>query len=451
MTSLLIRNVRSFTRLARGRLAPITLLVGDNSSGKTTFLGCVRALADTFSVLETPDFNTPPFSFGAFEQIVTRNRGLGPIPKFFDIGISTHDDGTRARHLRRPPGTIDITCRFVSVSAQPFLRSLTISGSIGRCSIHFKRDDDVGHVYLAIPNLFRGVLTVGQILGKTRKAQTRPRLHGIWDTFWYLRSYLLQNAGQSLPRRAKAKKIGQVIRVFEHYYFVYARRFFSFRPVALAPIRSKPERTYNPTKVGPIPDGTHVPMVLAQLSNQGKRDWISLRKKLQQFGRQSELFGHLRIRRLGRSSSDPFQIQVETGGPLTNLVDTGYGVSQVLPIVVDCLNAPERAMILLQQPEVHLHPKAQAALGTFLGDFAKATDRHLLIETHSDYLIDRIRLAVKQRRLSSADISILFFEKDGETTRISEISLDKSGMPKSPPASYRRFFFDEERSLLGLA
>ena len=90
-------------------------------------------------------------------------------------------------------------------------------------------------------------------------------------------------------------------------------------------------------------------------------------------------------------------------GPQRNLIDVGYGVSQVLPIVTELLRGNSimelfrgipPSIFLLQQPEVHLHPSAQAALGSFFCQVAKP-DHQLVVETHSDHLLDRVRMDVR--------------------------------------------------------
>jgi predicted ATPase len=91
-----------------------------------------------------------------------------------------------------------------------------------------------------------------------------------------------------------------------------------------------------------------------------------LKSALKEFGSRSGLFEQIEVIRKGNKESDPFQIGVKSGGPTFNLVDVGYGVSQVLPILVDTLErSTGDEVFLLQQPEVHLHPRAQAELGSF--------------------------------------------------------------------------------------
>ncbi len=109
------------------------------------------------------------------------------------------------------------------------------------------------------------------------------------------------------------------------------------RPYASAPVRSKPRRTYDPATPTPDPEGDHVPMQLANwvIDNPGK--WKSLREGLEKFGSSAGIFNEIEVKRFAKSGSAPFQIQVrkygkKRKGPKQNLIDVGYGVSQVLPI-----------------------------------------------------------------------------------------------------------------------
>ena len=99
---------------------------------------------------------------------------------------------------------------------------------------------------------------------------------------------------------------------------------------------------------------------------------------------------------------------------LRNLVDVGYGVSQSLPVLTELLSDNAPSTYLLQQPEVHLHPTAQAALGSLFCNIA-AKGVQMLVETHSDYLLDRIRMDVRDGKgeptLKPEDVSILYFER----------------------------------------
>ena len=106
-------------------------------------------------------------------------------------------------------------------------------------------------------------------------------------------------------------------------------------------------------------------------------------------------------------------------------------------------------MFLLQQPEVHLHPSAQAALGSLFCRVA-GPDRQLIVETHGDHLLSRVRMDVRDGAsdLKPEDVSILFFERDDLDVRIHSIGLDEEGNVRGAPPTYRRFFMEETRRSL---
>ncbi len=209
-------------------------------------------------------------------------------------------------------------------------------------------------------------------------------------------------------------------------------------------------RTYDPVQPLESPEGSHIPMILANTFRLDPEEWTRIAAAMKSFGLESGLFDRVEVRRLGKLESDPFQIQILIGGNAVNLIDVGYGVSQVLPIIVDCLRGEEGGTFLLQQPEVHLHPSAQAALGSFLGVLAKEQRKRFVIETHSDYLVDRIRMDIRDRKgITPKDVSLLYFERRNGEAHIHELALDDQGNILDPPPGYRSFFLEEERRFLG--
>ena len=221
--------------------------------------------------------------------------------------------------------------------------------------------------------------------------------------------------------------------------------------IPVAPLRSKPRRTYDPIRETASADGEHVPMLMMRLDRTDKDNWTSLHEDLVDFGRESGLFSDIKVRRHGRQMSDPFQLQVKVrSGSLANIMDVGYGVSQSLPILVD-VRSKKNCSFLLQQPEVHLHPRAQAELaGLFVESFKKHGNR-FLIETHSDYIIDRVRILTRIGRMKADDVSILYFEPKGNAVTIHNMTLDKDGNLLGAPPGYREFFVKETDRLLGFS
>jgi len=340
MDRIFFEGIRCFATRQEVPLAPLTVLVGENSTGKSTVLALVR-LAWDLANQRSPDFNEEPFLLGAFEQIASRVGGR--MKTSFELGIEH-----RGLHLE---------VRFGARAGQPVI---------------------------------------------------------------------LERAGLTDLRELEA------------------------RPYAFAPVRTRPQRTYDPITGADRPEGSHVPMILASGPLTEPDRWKEIFSALDAFGTRSGLFSKVEIRRLGQSEGDPFQIQVHIGGHAINLIDVGYGVSQVLPIVVDCLRGEEGGTFLLQQPEVHLHPRAQAELGSFLGVLAKRQNKRFVIETHSDYLVDRIRMDIRDGKgLKPEDVSLLYFERKNGQANIHRLTLDEHGNLLDPPPGYRDFFLAEERRFLG--
>lgn len=138
------------------------------------------------------------------------------------------------------------------------------------------------------------------------------------------------------------------------------------------------------------------------------------------------------------------RLRVQTSGSTTlhDLTNVGVGVSQVLPIIVLALLAPQSAFIILEQPELHLHPKVQARLADFLISLS-LDGKQTLAETHSEYLIDRLRLrvALSDTDLAREAINIMFSVKKAGETTLQSIELTEFGSVVNWPAD----FFDQSQ------
>ena len=232
---------------------------------------------------------------------------------------------------------------------------------------------------------------------------------------------------------------------------------FDARAFAGAPIRSSPLRTYDPVRLVRDPLGGSTPAFLANMHARNPEEWQKTKSDLEEFGRTSGLFDEIFIKRLGRHEFEPFQLEVRKWGKRPkrrkgakrNLIDVGYGVSQVLPLLVELLDPNGSSLLLLQQPEVHLHPSAQAALGSLFCETA-ASGRQIVVETHSDYILDRILLDIRDTRtdLKPDDVSILYFERDDLSVTIHSIRIDDEGNVLDAPDGYRGFFRDELKRVI---
>ena len=192
-------------------------------------------------------------------------------------------------------------------------------------------------------------------------------------------------------------------------------------------------------------------MYLMQIKATHKENWEVLKKQLVEFGKNSGLFQNIDVKNLERSLGAPFQLKFTIRGPNVNIADVGYGVSQILPILVHILksNPHDMHFSLLQQPEVHLHPKAQAEFSSLLAQLASKRNRSFIIETHSDYMIDRARVDIMRGNIRPEDVSLIYFEPKGRVVKVHNISFDKMANLIGAPTNYREFFLKESKRLMG--
>jgi AAA15 family ATPase/GTPase len=211
-----------------------------------------------------------------------------------------------------------------------------------------------------------------------------------------------------------------------------------------APIRSKPRKTYDEPATPASSEGGHIPYLLRRLFAE---NGTALRKSLNNFGKQSGLFDDIEIKEYGVGFDAPFRLNFLLDKTPVNIINLGYGVSQVLPILVTSLVSQD-TVFEIQQPEVHLHPRAQAALGDVFFDITTTTQKKFLIETHSDYLIDRFRQRQKKAE-KKAIAHVLFFARQDGVNTVYSVTIEPSGKyGQEQPDNFRDFFITEELSNL---
>lgn len=137
--------------------------------------------------------------------------------------------------------------------------------------------------------------------------------------------------------------------------------------------------------------------------------------------------------------------QFDFGNSRTNSFrpkNVGFGISYVLPIILALLTAEENKIIVIENPESHIHPRGQAELGRLIS-LAASTKAQLFIETHSDHIINGIRVAVKDNLIDKQLVNILYFDKETtdkeQFTKVKPIKIDSKG----ELSDYPKNFLDE--------
>lgn len=107
-----------------------------------------------------------------------------------------------------------------------------------------------------------------------------------------------------------------------------------------------------------------------------------------------------------------------------SLNNVGFGLSYVLPIILTCLTSKDDSLIIIENPEAHLHPKGQSLLGQFLAQVS-SSKRQVIVETHSEHVINGMRLHYLKQKISSDDLTINFFSINDSNTNVKKITLNE--------------------------
>jgi hypothetical protein len=241
------------------------------------------------------------------------------------------------------------------------------------------------------------------------------------------------------PREPEARSLFDIERIFGRLRTELENQFIR-NLVYLGPLRDFPRRYYFATGEVPRdvgPKGENVAELLyydSKTRRPTSRQTIgALRPWLALFG----LADDVRIEALPEglyslTLTDP-HTRVDV-----NVSDTGFGTSQVLPIVVECLYSSPGSTILIEQPEIHVHPKVQAELcDVFIN---ASVDKRIVVETHSEHILLRLQRRIAEGTLFPEEVAVYYFEPTAEGTQVRRIMHDGSDSLKEWPPG----FFEED-------
>ncbi|MDA0241810.1 MAG: DUF3696 domain-containing protein [Chloroflexi bacterium] len=129
------------------------------------------------------------------------------------------------------------------------------------------------------------------------------------------------------------------------------------------------------------------------------------------------------------------------------ITDVGFGVSQILPVLTLCFYAPEHSTIILEQPEIHLHPAVQAGLADVLIDAIQRRHVQIILESHSEHLLRRLQRRIAEGVLDSSKASLYFAEHEAGQSKLTTLQLDTFGNILNWPEN---FFGDEMGDLIAM-
>ncbi len=448
LRELSLENFKSWREIERMKLAPITGLFGTNSSGKTSILQFLLMLKQT---VESRDrFLTlhlggerSYIDLGSFSEVVHGHDKktdlswslLWNLPDEFSIGdvkegnedVFRDDELLYAAEVSEGKSG-EIQVEFLQYQFDDGIFSMTMKdNSESTFDLEYEGE-----------TRFKFVKSTGR-----QWPLPRPiKCYGFPDQ---INSYY-QNAGFLSEFELEFEEL------FSKVYY-------------LGPLRAKPGRRYVWTGVRPADMGSQgenaIASILAAkadgltLSPGYKKRRLTLEAYLARWLQKLGLIYDFRVERIAKGS-DVYHVKVRHTSQSAEvlLTDVGFGVSQILPVLTLCLYVPEQSIVLLEQPEIHLHPSVQEGLADFFIEVAVNRRIQLIIESHSEHLLRRLQRRIAEGvfdEIQTAEgrdllaepkdmIKLYFCERKNGASELTPLELDIFGNIENWP---KDFFGDQ--------
>lgn len=429
-----VDNFRGFSNTCIP-IADVNFLVGENSTGKSSILGLIKLFSGP-GLLMGQDFDDQELGFRHYSDMVSAH---SPDQKHFHVGFAAESEGKKSG--RTATGWL---FTFRERQGQPRLFKCTFVQGEEKTTLKFSNA-----VYYKTSRR-PPITTAKEIISKLRSQVddhcSKNNGYQKLDVRGFGTGIPLVIALSLVKNMSKIKGKKPEIDLYPPD--------SGFVPPELTwfgPIRTEPKRTYDELALDFSSEGRHTPYLIRRMLK-SKSQASKLKEFIEKVGRASGLFQDVKTQSFGRGANPRFELDIVLDGKALNILNVGYGVSQSLPIMVELLARDKGTWFAIQEPEIHLHPRAQAALGDVLFEMAARDRKRFLVETHSDFAIDRFRMNYKKNgRSDKPEGQILFFERRDKHNVVTPLVIGKSGeLPADQPNSYRQFFIREQMDLLGI-
>jgi predicted ATPase len=380
LTEIGVGGFKSFANFTKINLGALSILAGANSSGKSSIMQPLLLMKQTLEAPYDPGIlllNGPNIKFTSSEQFIAKQ----PLPendsKEFQIFVATNNGHSFQSNFQWSN----------EIGLSPSSQIYTSHGHESILRLNMKVEEIVEQIKEPFPYISDNLKVIEE---RCFFIVTQPGMQHFLNSriFGYVLISMIHVPGvRSNPERiykTAATNGNTFAGLFENYVVSVIDRFQKKEPEKLAQLKS-------------------------HLQKLGLTDTI-------QTQRLNETQLELRVGRILGNSTDT-----------VNIADVGFGVSQVLPVVVALLVAQPGQLVYIEQPEIHLHPRAQVALAEI---FAEAINRgvQVIVETHSELFLLSIQTLVAENKIAPDDVKLHWFTRsaDGSST-VTTAELDETG------------------------
>ncbi len=454
LTQLRFQNFKSWRDTGEIRIAPITGIFGTNSSGKTAILQFLLMLKQTVETLDSQ-----------------RILHLGDDRTYINLGTS-HD----IAHRHQLPANIiyllrwDLYLADIHLFLEASISSL--AATIGNMlhtskttplnryngSLQYQATVHLDMKGMNIQEFLYGYLTGDEDRFDWTNIGLRSSISGSGENQYQLitEGDLLQQLSStfialSLEQPIKSYRFPSDVRLkalarntitsLERGYEKLFQQLFY-----LGPLRDYPRRLYLWSGEKPQDVGKRGELAVAALLG-SRNDNPELEQKVAYWLKELGLIHSFRVQTIAEHRQDyEVLVQCAPHAPEVLITDVGFGVSQVLPVLVLCYYVPKGSVVLLEQPEIHLHPSVQAKLADVLIDAIETRQIRIIVESHSEHLLHRLQRRIAEETIAVDDAALYFCRMDetGES-HLETLQLDPYGNITNWPPN---FFGDDMEDLV---
>jgi predicted ATPase len=439
LKQLRIQNFKGWKDTGTIRMAPISLIFGANSSGKSSigqFLMMLKQTAESQDrkAIFYPGGKNSVVQLGSFREMVYQ-RNLAN-----EIAFEYKWEPFQRLRFRDTVSQSNFTADTMSFNAKVKADNESDTLKIEDLNYHLNDRE-------------KPVLTVGMSPSAKKQGQYEV----------YSEQYsLIRNPGRVWYPSPPVRFYGfpdEVVNYYKNSEFVQDLNLAQeklFKSICyLGPLRSKTERLYTWGGITPESVGFSGELTIAALlASKNRRISLGYKKVAKPFEqiiaaslKSMGLIDDFRVRKIAKNRQE-YEVNVQTKGSKdwVDLPDVGFGISQVLPVLVQCFYAPPGSIIIMEQPEIHLHPGAQSALADVMIDVINSrengTDRNiqLIIETHSEHFLRRLQRRIAENVVPQEKVSAYFANIEKIPPTLDPLQIDIFGNIQNWPEN---FFGDE--------
>jgi predicted ATPase len=428
-TSLSLGNFRGFKKAHRIPLAPLTFLVGPNSAGKSSIYDALLLLTQSEVLLTdepplVPKWEGPLVDLGSFEDTVLAHKPSLTIKLAVELSLSS-SVGELLRASQQP---MKFEFEIRSSKGDPVgdFRSIGITDSVSNEQMTMRFQPG------ASPKFKR------EYLGRVDELDRDPERYGTGYPFADLAGEIERRFKKprgsprgkaAVAQRNAWRRITSYMRSSD-----YSTAFIEGTQ-RVSGGRAAPRRWFSnttpdellPNSVRKMFSAVYPAMVETDRRTHGSSQSIkksySQRAELNRVLKDLNIATSVAASHLSRYHS-AITIKDSVTKITSNLIDVGYGASQVIPVIAACLSG-RVGPLFIEQPEIHLHPKAQGAIAELL--CKTSLHRQVLIETHSEHMINQARLQIARGTLDHKNVVIVYVDRDAQGSRVFAIPLERNG------------------------